>query len=368
MGKKVLIYINSISRFNYGNLRSNLELMKGFLEKGYEVKFVVNKTTPDDVNVPVEVIPLNARGDFDRPFKLKGVIERENPSAVIANMYTQIVTASFAKLLTNIKGVKYIGVARDVRSWHRKFWKLPFRLFVKKVYENMDAIVAISEAVEEDIKKTFFVSSEKIHLIYNPVDVKGIEEQAKEPLDGWEEEFFREGRVIAFIGRLDRQKAPLLALDIFRDINQRLSDTRLCFIGDGELRDEIEAKIREYGLSKKVLILGYRDNPYKYMKRSKALLHTAVREGLGRVIIESMALGVPVFALYNEFSGYRAILERCECGVLVPFNKPFELSSKLVSLLNNSKELNFLSERSYRFARKFDRKNVISEYLKVLGI
>lgn len=367
MERKILIYINNISRFNYGNLKSNLELMRGFSERGFNVKFVVNKTTESDVKVPVEVIPLNAKGDFDRPFKLKKVIEKEKPVAIIANMYTQIVTTSLAKMLMKDKRTKYIGIARDVRYWHRKFWKIPFRLFVKRIYENMDKIIAISEAVEDDVKKTFFVSSEKVCVIYNPIDVREINEKAKEPLTEQEVKFFKHNNVITFVGRLDKQKAPILALDVFREVYKQIKSVKLCFIGDGELREELENKVKSYGLSERVLILGYRENPYKYIARSKVIIHTAIWEGLGRVIIESMALGVPTFALYNEFSGYKTLLKRCKCGILVPFDRPEELSYNLISVFNEPKKLEILSEKSKKFALQFDRENIISEYIKILG-
>ena len=164
---KILLYINSISRYNYGNLHSNLQLMEGFIEEGFDVIFVVNKRTPEDVNVPVRVVELKAKGDFDRPFKLAKVIREENPIAVISNMYVQILTTALAKRFLGENKPKLIGVCRDVRHWHRRWWKLPFRLFVKSVFESMDCMVAVSEAVKNSLLETFFVKESIVKVIHN---------------------------------------------------------------------------------------------------------------------------------------------------------------------------------------------------------
>jgi len=93
-----------------------------------DVVFAVNRRTQDDVDLPVDVLPLNGMGDFDRPLKLKALVERVKPHAVIANMLTQITTAFFTKLLLQSSRPKFLGIERDTRPWHRKPLKIPYRL------------------------------------------------------------------------------------------------------------------------------------------------------------------------------------------------------------------------------------------------
>jgi len=364
---KILIYINSVSRFNYGNLISNVELMRGFLKKGAEVLFVVNRRTHSDVELPVDVIPLNAGGDLDRPFRLKGVVERLKPDAVIANMLTQITTASFARLLLREMKVSFLGVERDTRPWHRKVWKVPYRLFIKKVYENMDGVIAISPAVERDLTWTFFVRRGKVRLIYNPVDVEGIRKKAREPLEPELESFFEGSRVLVSVGRLDRQKEPLLALEVFRRVRERSGSVRLCFIGSGELEGELRRRVREYALEKEVLITGFRDNPFNLMERADILIHTASREGLGRVILEGMALGLPVVAFCNEDSGYREVVEGAESGLLVPFGDVESMVRKVLDLLGDAELYQRLSANALRASERFSGEKVAEEYLALIG-
>jgi len=364
---KVLLYINTVSRFNYGNLISNLELMKGFAKKGVDVVFAVNRRTSEDVPLPVDVISLDAAGDFDRPLRLREVIRRVKPDAVIANMLTQITTASFTKLMLGSVKVRFLGVERDTRPWHRKLWKLPYRLFVKKVYENMDRLVAISPAVERDLKETFFVRKEKVKLIHNPLDLKGIRERAKEPLGDEFRAFFERGRVLVCVGRIDKQKEPLLALEVFREIRRRVKGVKLCFVGSGELEDELRKRVRAYSLEGEVLITGYVENPFSLMSRADLLIHTASREGLGRVIFEGMALGLPVVAFCNEDTGYRELVEESGGGVLVPFGDVKGMAECAADLLRSGDLYRELSAKAIRASERLSRERIVEEYLALIN-
>ena len=360
---KILIYINTISKFNYGNLASNLELMKGFRELGAEVTFVVNKKSADDVNVPVRVIPLNAVGDIDRPFKLYTTIREEEPNIVIANMLTQIITASITKKILNSDRVKFIGIERDLRPWHMKPWKLPYRFFIKRIYENMDKVIAISPAVKSDLERTFYVNEDKIRVIYNPIDLDRIRELAKEPIEKEFENFFRKRNVLVWVGRIDEQKEPLLALEALKGI-LKYKDVKLCYVGQGGLENILRNKISEYKLDKFVLITGFRENPYKYMGRAKLLIHTARREGLGRVILESLALGVPPIAFYNQHSGYKEILGAYNKEVLIPFGDIEGMVRKVIDLLEQNSVYDKLSLKARHTADQFHRKVIVRKLLE----
>lgn len=345
---------------------SNLELMKGFLQKRMEVMFAVNRRTPEDVEVPVEVIPLNARGDLDRPFRLREVVGKVSPDVVIANMLTQITTASLAKRLLGNTRTKFVGIERDTRPWHRRIWKVPYRVFMKRVYEGMDRIVAVSPAVERDLRRTFFLNRSKIGVIYNPVDIDRISTLSLEPVEREVEEIFGERDVIVCVGRLDRQKEPLLALEVFRKIREKEDNVCLCFVGSGELEGSLRERIRSYGFEKDVLITGFRENPYAYMRRAKLLLHTASREGLGRVILEGMSLGLPVVAFYNEESGYREVVEEAGCGLLVPFGDIEGMAEDVVKLLQDREFYRDLSDRALKASERFRRERIVEELMSLL--
>jgi len=123
---------------------------------------LVNKKREREIEVPVPVLYLNAKyGDVERPFKLKKILETEKPDAILSNMLPQNITASITKLLYKKNDIKFIGIVRNASSYEHygSIFKLPYRLFVKKMYENLDWVVGVSEDVVKDLKRTFFIKA-----------------------------------------------------------------------------------------------------------------------------------------------------------------------------------------------------------------
>ena len=91
-------------------------------------------------------------------------------------------------------------------------------------------------------------------------------------------------------------------------------------IGDGNDRliKETRAKISNYNLDDKLILLGKRDNPYPYMKASNLYVCTSFSEAYPCVINEAKALGLPVVS--NDFPSSREVLND-EFGVITSYEK-----------------------------------------------
>lgn len=100
-------------------------------------------------------------------------------------------------------------------------------------------------------------------------------------------------KVIGHIGRMTEQKNHKFIIKVFNDIYRKHSKTRLLLIGDGELRNEIEKQINEYGLDSVVTIIRQTDNVYEYLMSMDLFLFPSVFEGLGIVLVEAQASGLP---------------------------------------------------------------------------
>lgn len=99
--------------------------------------------------------------------------------------------------------------------------------------------------------------------------------------------------VIGHVGRFVEQKNHQFLLEIVAEVAKRESKTRLLLIGDGSLRPEIEQQATSLGLKNRTIFAGVRPDVPRLMQAMDAFLLPSLFEGLGLVLIEAQAAGVP---------------------------------------------------------------------------
>lgn len=105
--------------------------------------------------------------------------------------------------------------------------------------------------------------------------------------------------VVFFAGRLDPQKNPLFLIEVFENLLHVNKNSLLLIAGDGYMRGEVESKVSEKGLGNKVKLLGNRSDVHELMQAADAFLFPSRFEGLGIVLIEAQAAGLPCFSSKN---------------------------------------------------------------------
>jgi glycosyltransferase involved in cell wall biosynthesis len=110
--------------------------------------------------------------------------------------------------------------------------------------------------------------------------------------------FTEEDFVLVTVGRLDRQKNPLLLLDAFRLLQHSMPDLRLMFIGDGVLRRQVEQRIARHGLEEKVRMCGVQpaSSIATHLQASDLFVLSSAYEGMPIVVLEALGSGLPVVA------------------------------------------------------------------------
>lgn len=99
--------------------------------------------------------------------------------------------------------------------------------------------------------------------------------------------------VYGFVGRIAYQKNPLYLIDVFCKIQEKDNTAMLILIGEGDLIDEVKAAVKEKDIVNKVLILGSVSNVQEYYQAMDVFLLPSRFEGLGIVLIEAQAAGLP---------------------------------------------------------------------------
>lgn len=108
--------------------------------------------------------------------------------------------------------------------------------------------------------------------------------------------------LVGFVGRLDPQKNPLMLVDIIEQINMFNKAIKFVFIGDGELREEVEQAIRAKKLENEVFMLGARNDVNKWYSALDCLIMPSLFEGLPFTLVEAQASGLPCIVSDNVSS------------------------------------------------------------------
>jgi glycosyltransferase involved in cell wall biosynthesis len=194
------------------------------------------------------------------------------------------------------------------------------RALVRYTYARADAVVAVSNAVKQDLVDTFGVPEGRITTIYNTIDLHEVQALREEPLDSTLARFLS-GSSIVTAGSLKRQKGHSHLLRVFSQVKRALPEARLAILGEGPLGPSLTGLARDLGLrvhvawdpssapldSADAAFLGFRRNPFAIFARARLFAFSSLWEGFGNVLVEAMACGTPVVST-DCASGPREIL------------------------------------------------------------
>jgi colanic acid/amylovoran biosynthesis glycosyltransferase len=169
------------------------------------------------------------------------------------------------------------------------------------------------------------------------------------------------------VGRLCEQKGQLLLLEAAQCLVAAGVDFELVFVGDGEMRPQIERLIAEFGLSGRVRITGWisSDAVRSEILAARALVLPSFAEGLPVVLMEAMALRRPV--LTTCIAGIPELVRPGENGWLVPAGAVAELTDAMREVLGLApSELARLGDAARR--RVLERHSVDVEATKLVAL
>lgn len=157
-----------------------------------------------------------------------------------------------------------------------------------------------------------------------------------EPPDDWREILHLEKGeekplVISMLSALEPRKNHLSLLEHLPPVLDRFPDARVIFAGEGHMRDRIAARISAMGLQKRILLLGFREDPERIIALSDVCIHCSDREGLPRSVLQYLAAGRPV--VLSRLPGIDDVISDRRSGVIAPQGDWISLMEALAALL-----------------------------------
>lgn len=182
--------------------------------------------------------------------------------------------------------------------------------------------VAVGEAVNNNLKEDVGITDSKV--IYNGVILKETDNQVDEII-GYD------GTKLGCIARLSEQKGLTYLIEAMPLLT--VKNIRLFIVGDGELRNELENKVKELHLQDSVTFLGYRKDIAECINSFDFCVLPSVFEGFGLVAIEAFMNSKTLVA--TAIPGLNEVVTN-ENGVLVPAKDPVALASAIDKLATDA--------------------------------
>lgn len=248
----------------------------------------------------------------------------------------------------------------------KNFFPLMYIHLPRFLFRHLDAYVAVSKGVQQDLVRNYHVSREHIRVIYNGTDIDAIKSLVLKPVSLEIARLLPDDGAFSIVnvGRLAPPKNQAVLLKAFQ-IVRRHCNCRLYLIGQGELLAELTDLASELGIAQDVFFLGWQENPFNIMARCDLFVLSSSWEAFPNVLVEAMAIGLPIVSTDCP-TGPGEALAGGEYGDLVPVNDAGALANALIRMHDDEIRRNRFAQMGAKRAESFSLCHMISGYEHIL--
>jgi glycosyltransferase involved in cell wall biosynthesis len=219
--------------------------------------------------------------------------------------------------------------------------------------------ICVSEDLVQECRR-LKIPDRKIELVHNAIDLETYtrwfdKKQAQDDM-GFDSQL---GPMIGMVCRLSPEKGILEAIAMVDRFRTKGKPVQLWIAGEGPFRSEIEKEISRLGLGANVRLLGQLADARVFYQAMDVFLLNSIREGLPNVVLEAMALEVPVVA--TRVAGVPTLVKPGQTGWLIEPGETGILDSAVAECLEGShtdpqvRGARELIENQFSFDRRMQR-------------
>ncbi|MBL6427636.1 MAG: glycosyltransferase [Maritimibacter sp.] len=240
--------------------------------------------------------------------------------------------------------------------WQPDFWK--YRLLMRASAPLTPDLVCVTEHVAQGAREHFGSVAKNVHVVCNGIDLsafafRGDPRPTKAPK-------------VVIVARIDSGKDHANLIDAIGLLRALGIAATLDIVGEGSLRESLEAQVAKAGLAEAVRFLGRRrDIPDLLRAADVFAFSVRPEEGLGIALIEAMAVGVPIVA--TDVGACREVLDGGGCGALVPENDPQALADAIARAATAPDAAQVRAARE-RAEKVYSQAAMADGYARILGI
>jgi glycosyltransferase involved in cell wall biosynthesis len=271
-------------------------------------------------------------------FSLKKLIIKNKPDFLIIHLISSLPIILLLIFKFETKFILRISGYPKLNLFRKFFWKIAFR----RIYK----VTCPTKKTLDLFLKNNIVSSDKIFLLPDPIIDLNLEKK--------EDIKFFEGNFNLAAGRLTQQKNFIFLIEAFYEVLKIYPNEKLIIAGDGEQKKILTKKIQEMNVANNIILIGYKDNIYKYMKQCNSFILSSLFEDPGFVLIEAIFNRAFVISSNCETAPMEIIGERSDCGLIYENNNIESFKNAFIKFKNfNKDEIKLKKIKAFKKIKKY---------------
>ncbi|MBU1255455.1 glycosyltransferase family 4 protein [Patescibacteria group bacterium] len=290
-------------------------------------------------------------------FKIRKLIQEADIVHVLAEPYSLIAYWTHKKcpMFITFHGTYAVDA---LNKWY-------LRGLYKRVYKNVKKIICVSKFTKEEVLKK--IPLENIIVINNGVDYKKFQMYTSF-------KYLRNTKNIISVGALMSRKGYHISILAIAKVKKKHPNLKYYIIGNQKNKkyfNQLKNLVKDYSLEENIVFLEnvLEKDLIKFYYQSDLFLLTPIHvegskfEGFGLVYLEANACGKPVIGTYG-CGAEDAIIDGFN-GLLVPQNDIAKTSQAILSVLDNLRLAEELSQNGLKQAQKMDWSNIVEQYIQI---
>jgi glycosyltransferase involved in cell wall biosynthesis len=215
-------------------------------------------------------------------------------------------------------------------------------------YRRADMIIVPAIGVKKDIIRDGVIKNgnNKVVLIHNPASVDEIIGEANKEIGV---SLTNDRIKVVSVARLTPKKNMDVLIRSLPIVKEKYTDVQLIIVGDGPEKEGLMKLVDKLGITDSVVFTGRLNNPYPIVKICNLFVLVSQWEGFPNVLVEALALGIPVIT--TDISGSRDIICSEKYGSLIPVNSVESLAEAIICNLQKKYDAHILVQRAYEFEK-----------------
>ncbi|MBN1754624.1 glycosyltransferase family 4 protein [bacterium] len=306
------------------------------------------------LNIPA--FPVNFHGEWDilKLFPLFNLLNKLKPHIIHSHDSHALSFGCLLKMF--MPSLKHVTSRRVDFHTHKN----PPSFF--KYHIGSDVIIAISEGIREVLLENG-INPRKIVTIRSGIHFESFDEVGPGDYLYTDLPISREDILVINVASLAPHKAQNILIEAASLVTRANPRVKFLIVGDGPLYSKLKDQIIRTGLTKKVILTGFRKDIPELLKASKIFVLSSYLEGLGTSLLEAMRMKLPIVA--TRVGGIPEIVRHSVNGLLIPPYDPAALANAILNLLSNPEKARQMGEEGFQITNAHSAKNTAEKNYQV---